>query len=446
MWKTYLKIFIPTALSLLLGAAHFWRAGMYGLSLTLVGLMLLALSMRTAWVRIVLKTTLTLLTLRWVWTCAELVQLRLHMGEPWMRLSCILLSVALFTLMSAWLLQKRYAQDFYEEQTHTATHSAVTFFIVFSAFLLIDHKAPHVLILHRFAPHFGALQGFILSCWGAYVVQKLLDPHKKIQTRMRIWRLFSCVFFAQFLLGLLGYSIFFMTGKLHLPIPGIILAAPIFRAEGYFMLILFSVSVLLVGGAWCSHLCYFGVWDASLAAKKRTQGVRPLPAKLARLIPYSAPFFLILTVLIAGGLHYFSVPVPVAISLGLALGLLLFPAMAFVSYRYGITGYCLGICPLGVLATRTRALLPWRIHFTQQCTLCKQCTQVCTSMAIDTRALKRKNPYATCTLCGNCIAVCKHQGCAMNFTWWPVSPHAAQAIFCVLITSMHSLFLGVAMI
>ncbi len=446
MWKTYVGMLIPAALSLLLGAAHFWRAGLYGLSVSLVGFMLLVLSMRSAWLQRVLSITLLLLAARWVWVCGGLVQIRLAMGEPWMRLACILLGVALFSVFSAWLVQRRRTQDFYTKHTATAMQSSIAFLLVFAIFMLINTMAPHVLIMHRLLPNFGILQGFFLSLWAAYVVRKLMEPNTKIQTRMRIWRFFSMVFFGQLLLGLLGNTLFLMTGKLHLPIPGVILAAPIFRGEGYFMLILFTVSVLLAGGAWCSHLCYFGVWDASLALKKRTQNRRPLPIKLAKFMPYSAPFFLVLTLLVAGGLRYFAVPAQLAINFALLLGMLLFPAMAFVTYRYGITGYCLGICPLGVLATRTRALLPWRIRFTQNCTQCQKCIQMCTSMALDTTALQKKKPHATCTLCGNCIAVCKHQGCVMDFAWWSVRPEQAQSAFCVLITSMHSVFLGVAMI
>ncbi len=41
------------------------------------------------------------------------------------------------------------------------------------------------------------------------------------------------------------------------------------------MLALFSVSVLLAGSAWCSHLCYFGVWDCLSAASSRRKG-RPV--------------------------------------------------------------------------------------------------------------------------------------------------------------------------
>ena len=45
-----------------------------------------------------------------------------------------------------------------------------------------------------------------------------------------------------------------MTGKLHLPVPALIVAGPVYRGSVGFMLILFLCTILLVGPAWCSHL------------------------------------------------------------------------------------------------------------------------------------------------------------------------------------------------
>ncbi|HDJ22855.1 MAG TPA: 4Fe-4S binding protein [Candidatus Aminicenantes bacterium] len=62
---------------------------------------------------------------------------------------------------------------------------------------------------------------------------------------------------------------FLMTGKLHLPVPALILAGPIYRGTLSFMLILFLVTIVLVGPAWCSHLCYVGAWDDIACRRKR---------------------------------------------------------------------------------------------------------------------------------------------------------------------------------
>lgn len=63
---------------------------------------------------------------------------------------------------------------------------------------------------------------------------------------------------------------FYMGGKLHLPIPAMILSGPLYRAELSFMNILFISTIVLSGPAWCSYLCYFGASDNySVAAKSR---------------------------------------------------------------------------------------------------------------------------------------------------------------------------------
>ena len=72
----------------------------------------------------------------------------------------------------------------------------------------------------------------------------------------------------QLALGIFADPIFLMTGKLHLPIPAVILAGPLYRFEGLFMPILFISTLLLSGPAWCSQLCYFGAFDAWSARGK----------------------------------------------------------------------------------------------------------------------------------------------------------------------------------
>ena len=76
------------------------------------------------------------------------------------------------------------------------------------------------------------------------------------------------------------------------------------------MLILFGVAVLLAGAAWCSQLCYFGVWDAGTAARGR---VRPVPAWLPRL----RPVVLALTLLTPVLLRLAGAPLGVALACGL---------------------------------------------------------------------------------------------------------------------------------
>jgi ferredoxin len=107
----------------------------------------------------------------------------------------------------------------------------------------------------------------------------MLNPASAAVWRPRVWRLFSIVFFSRLLLGLILDSRFLMTGKLHLPVPALILAAPVHRLRLEFMPILFLTTVLLVGPAWCRHLCDVGAWD-DLAARARRRPGRLNPFRI----------------------------------------------------------------------------------------------------------------------------------------------------------------------
>lgn len=144
--------------------------------------------------------------------------------------------------------------------------------------------APQVFLTERFLPGWAPLHILLAGFWASWVASRLGDRDAAPRTRLFIWCLFSVAFFVQLALGLAGYGLFLMTGNLHLPVPGMILAAPLYRGGGLFMPILFGVSVLLAGAAWCSHLCYFGVWDSVAASGRKAV---PPPRWMSRLRLFS---------------------------------------------------------------------------------------------------------------------------------------------------------------
>lgn len=96
---TALLLFAP-ALALAVLAAHFYRAAAW--PLLLVCLLLIALlGLRRAWVARLLPWLLLAGSLEWLWTLALLVQQRLALGLPWLRLALILGLVALLTAAAA---------------------------------------------------------------------------------------------------------------------------------------------------------------------------------------------------------------------------------------------------------------------------------------------------------------------------------------------------------
>jgi hypothetical protein len=109
-----------------------------------------------------------------------------------------------------------------------------------------------ILIAERFWQGAGWVQLTIISFYGAFVAYKMQDTKNVPRWRRITWTLFSVVFFGQLALGLLGAEKFLMTGKLHLPIPMMIVGGPVHRLQLSFMTILFLSTIVLTGPAWCS--------------------------------------------------------------------------------------------------------------------------------------------------------------------------------------------------
>ena len=98
-------LFLLPALSLLVLAAHFFRDGAWPLTLLCIALVGL-LAWRRAWVPRVLQGALAAGSVEWAWTAFVLVQERVALGRPWMRLALILGTVALLTAASAFVMER----------------------------------------------------------------------------------------------------------------------------------------------------------------------------------------------------------------------------------------------------------------------------------------------------------------------------------------------------
>jgi hypothetical protein len=98
----------PAAALALLGA-HFYRAGAWPLLALCVGLAAL-LAVRRTWAVRTLQGALWLGALEWAWTAFELVQQRIALGQPWLRLALILGAAALLTAAAARLVAARQTQ------------------------------------------------------------------------------------------------------------------------------------------------------------------------------------------------------------------------------------------------------------------------------------------------------------------------------------------------
>jgi hypothetical protein len=106
----------PVILSLLLLAAHFYRAGQLMLTVLCLGLPLLLL-LRKPWIPRMFQLMLALGALEWLRALYGFAAMRIAFGEPWTRLALILGAVALFTGLSGLVFRNRSLRDYYAKKS-----------------------------------------------------------------------------------------------------------------------------------------------------------------------------------------------------------------------------------------------------------------------------------------------------------------------------------------
>ena len=101
---------VAPALALMLLGAHFARSGTW-LAVALCGAAIVLLVIERTWAVRVVQATLALGVIEWLRTAFMLVQERLALGRPWVRLTLILLAVTAFTALSAWAMRRVKRRD-----------------------------------------------------------------------------------------------------------------------------------------------------------------------------------------------------------------------------------------------------------------------------------------------------------------------------------------------
>jgi ferredoxin len=298
-----------------------------------------------------------------------------------------------------------------------------------------------VLLAERFIPWAGWIEAVLFGLYAAWVGGRLLDRGTAARTRLAVWVLFSCVFFLQLVLGLAGVRKALMTGDLHLPIPALIVAGPVYRGTGLFMPILFASTVLVAGPAWCSHLCYFGAWDGLCASRSARAGRLPGWARWTRVsalaLAVAAPLALRLT----------RTPSRTAEILSVAFALAGIAVMVVLSRKRGVMVHCAAYCPIGLVAGIAGKLSPWRLRVSEGCTFCGRCAAVCRYGALERRHLERRKPGISCTLCGDCLPSCEKD--LIRFGLYGRAGKRSDGVrtaFIATVTVLHAVFLAVARI
>lgn len=276
----------------------------------------------------------------------------------------------------------------------------------------------------------------VVAAYGAFLSHRMGSAADSARWRIISWGVFAGVFFTQLALGLLASDIFLMTGKLHLPIPAMVLAGPLYRGETSVMTILFLSTLLLSGPAWCSHLCYFGALDAWASSRSK-----PLSTgtKWKWAVKFSILFFVVAATLI---LRWFQVPILLATSLAVAFGIVGIGIMIFVSGRKGSMIHCVLYCPIGTLVNLLRYVNPFRMAIAPSCNSCMKCNMVCRYDALKPEDIKSGVPGITCSLCGDCLGSCRQN--SIHYKFLGLSPVAARNLYLIITVTLHTVFLAVA--
>jgi polyferredoxin len=303
-------------------------------------------------------------------------------------------------------------------------------------FLQIKMENP-VILAERFWQGAGWLEILFISAYAGFVAFKMQDPKLVPVWRIRIWTVFTIAFFLQLGIGLLGFENFLMTGKLHLPIPMMILAGPIYRGQISFMPILLLSTIVLTGPAWCSQLCYFGAFDG-LASKGKTKKGN---IRNKGTIKISILFIVVITTVI---LRTFQIPLIMATLVAASFGLIGLGIMIWLSRKNHKMIHCTMYCPIGTIVNVTRFVSPFRMYIDNSCDLCMRCTAHCKYDALNPDHIKNKKPGFGCTLCGDCLQACKSD--SIKYRFLRLTPTASRNLYLFLTISLHAVFLAVARI
>ena len=283
----------------------------------------------------------------------------------------------------------------------------------------------------------GWIQILVMTGYAAWITLKMQDPGQSARWRRITWTVFSVVFFGQLTLGLAGFERFLMTGKLHLPIPLLILSGPVFRGSISFMPILFLSTLLVSGPAWCSQLCYFGALDNLSADRKRD--VKPILNKFRykHLILLS-----IITITIV--LRVFGITSRITTLLAVIFGVIGLLIIVLISRRRGKMAHCILWCPIGTLVNYMKLVSPFRMYIDDSCTDCMACTRYCKYDALNKDDIMKRKPGLTCTYCGDCLVSCKTE--SIRYKFLRLSPQQARNAWIVLTISLHAIFLALGRI
>lgn len=308
-------------------------------------------------------------------------------------------------------------------------------FVVVATLLAIVQTIPEkpLLLAERLFRYGGWMQVALVSVYAGFLTFNMQFRERREKFRVFSWLAFSIVFYSQLILGIGVDSVFLMTGKLHLPVPAVILAGPLYRFSSWFMIILFLSTVILTGPAWCSQLCYFGAFDAVAARGKKKRGSARFIVKLV---------VLVVIVVTALALRMLRGSGSIATLLGILVGIVGLAIVLFISRKRGSMYHCTHYCPIGTIVNNIKKISPFRYRINDNCVKCYGCLKSCRYFALSKEGIFKGYIGNTCTYCGDCITSCNRG--AFEYRFAGLSPQTAEKLWIILTVSMHALFIAIA--
>lgn len=304
------------------------------------------------------------------------------------------------------------------------------------AIVQIMPKKP-ILLLDRVYSGAGWFQILLFCGYASLIAWHMQDVSKSALWRRRTWFLFSIVFFGQLILGLVVSSFFLMTGRLHLPIPAMIIAGPLYRGEIGMMPMLLLSTVLLSGPAWCSHICYFGGLDNIAATSSRCR-IKVVPNTVLKLS------ILIVMIFSSLVLRFTNAHIHLVVGLAAVYGLIGCAVILLYSLKRGSMLHCTIYCPIGTLVRYLKWISPFRLRIEQNCSACNRCTSYCSYGALERAHLLAQRPGPNCTLCGDCLAACSNQ--SLKYSFMNLTPEHARMLWLFITITLHTVTLAIARI
>lgn len=304
------------------------------------------------------------------------------------------------------------------------------------AFVQVMLERP-VILAERFLKGSGWAEILLIAFYGAFVTFKMQDPMNVPRWRKITWTIFSVIFFTQLIIGLTGFEKFLMTGKLHLPIPMMILAGPIYRGQLSVMTILFLSTIVLTGPAWCSQFCYFGAFDYLASGGKTSNEILKYKGAIKTTL-------LVLVIAMALILRWLNISLLVSTIIAIVFGIAGIAIMILFSLKRKKMVHCIIYCPIGTIVNVLKTVNPFRMYIDQSCTLCLNCTKFCKYDALNIQDIKNAKPSITCTLCGDCLAGCHHN--SIKYKFLKMRSEHARNLYLILTISLHASCIAMARI